>query len=102
MIRKTFFAAMIGLTSISAQAQNTTCKQFAPADVRLLPSRFQDNMRRDSAWISTIPVASLLHSFRNNAGVFTGREGGYMTMNKLGGWESLDCDLRGHITGHLL
>lgn len=29
-------------------------------------------------------------------------KGGYMTVKKLGGWESLDCDLRGHITGHLL
>ena len=44
----------------------------------------------------------LLHSFRNNAGVFAGREGGYMTVKKLGGWESLDCELRGHTTGHLL
>ena len=25
-----------------------------------------------------------------------------MTVKKLGGWESLDCDLRGHTTGHLL
>lgn len=25
-----------------------------------------------------------------------------MTMHHLGGWESLDCDLRGHTTGHLL
>lgn len=25
-----------------------------------------------------------------------------MTVKKLGGWESLDCELRGHITGHLL
>ena len=25
-----------------------------------------------------------------------------MTMKHLGGWESLDCDLRGHTTGHLL
>lgn len=25
-----------------------------------------------------------------------------MTVKKLGGWEALDCDLRGHITGHLL
>lgn len=29
-------------------------------------------------------------------------EGGYMTVKKLGGWESLDCELRGHTTGHLL
>ena len=75
---------------------------FALKDVRLLPSRFQRNMQRDSAWIANIPVGSLLHSFRNTAGVFSAKEGGYMTMHHLAGWESMDCDLRGHITGHLL
>ena len=25
-----------------------------------------------------------------------------MTVKKYGGWESLDCELRGHTTGHLL
>ena len=50
----------------------------------------------------TIDVNRLLHSFRTNAGVWAGREGGYMTVKKLGGWESLDCELRGHTTGHLL
>jgi DUF1680 family protein len=34
--------------------------------------------------------------------VFSGREGGYFVTQKLGGWESLDCDLRGHTTGHVL
>jgi len=77
-------------------------ERFRPSEVRLLPSRFRDNMERDSVWISSIPVGSLLHSFRNTSGVFSEREGGYMTMPKLGGWESLDCDLRGHTTGHLL
>lgn len=71
-------------------------------DVRLLPSRFKENLERDSAWIVSIGVNQLLHSFRTTAGVFAGREGGYMTVKKLGGWESLDCELRGHITGHLL
>lgn len=75
---------------------------FDLKDVRLLPGRFRDNMIRDSAWMVSIGADRLLHSFRNNAGVFAGREGGYMTVQKLGGWESLDCDLRGHITGHLL
>ena len=75
---------------------------FALSDVKLLPSRFQRNMQRDSAWIASIPVKSLLHSFRNTAGVFSDKEGGYMTMRHLGGWESMDCDLRGHTTGHLL
>ena len=71
-------------------------------DVRLLPSRFRENLERDSAWMVSIGVNQLLHSFRTTAGVFAGREGGYMTVKKLGGWESLDCELRGHITGHLL
>ena len=87
--------------SVQLLAQSTAFP-FALNDVKLLPSRFQRNMQRDSAWIASIPVKSLLHSFRNTAGVFTEKEGGYMTMRHLGGWESLDCDLRGHITGHLL
>ena len=77
-------------------------ESFDLKDVRLLPSRFRDNMLRDSAWMTSIDVNRLLHSFRTNAGVFAGREGGYMTVKKLGGWESLDCELRGHTTGHML
>ena len=84
-----------------ASAQ-VSVQSFAPGDVRGLPSRFQRNMQRDSVWIASIPVRSLLHSFRNTAGVFSDKEGGYMTMAHLAGWESMDCDLRGHITGHLL
>lgn len=77
-------------------------KSFELQDVRLLPSRFQDNMKLDAAWMLSLSTKSLLHSFRNNAGVFSGLEGGYKTVPKLGGWEALDCDLRGHTTGHLL
>ena len=95
-----FFCIFVSLCSLTLQAQ--TVQPFALRDVKLLPSRFQDNMRRDSAWIQSIPVKSLLHSFRNTAGVFSDKEGGYMTMKHLAGWESMDCDLRGHITGHLL
>lgn len=79
-----------------------TVESFDLKDVRLLPSRFRENMMRDSAWMVSIDVNRLLHSFRTTAGVFAGREGGYMTVKKLGGWESLDCELRGHTTGHLL
>lgn len=77
-------------------------ESFDLRDVRLLPGRVRDNLERDSAWMASIPVNRLLHSFRNNAGVFAGLEGGYESVKKLGGWESLDCDLRGHTTGHLL
>lgn len=75
---------------------------FDLKDVRLLPGRVHDNLKRDSAWMASIGVNKLLHSFRNNAGVFAGLEGGYESVKKLGGWESLDCDLRGHTAGHLL
>ena len=56
------------LSMLSASAQ-LVCQPFALKDVRLLPSRFQRNMQRDSAWIASVPVNSLLHSFRNTAGV---------------------------------
>lgn len=79
-----------------------TVESFDLKDVRLLPGRFRENMMRDSAWMVSIDVNRLLHSFRTTAGVFAGREGGYITVKKLGGWESLDCELRGHTTGHLL
>ena len=75
---------------------------FDLQDVLLLDSPFKENMERESKWILSIDVDRLLHSFRNSAGVFSGKEGGYFTIKKLGGWESLDCDLRGHTTGHIL
>ena len=84
------------------QSSQLLCQPFKMTQVHLLPSRFQENMKRDSAWMMSIPVNSLLQSFRNTSGAFSSREGGYMTVKKLGGWEALDCDLRGHITGHLL
>jgi len=98
---KCFIILLTFLMSSSLNGQ-TTVQPFKLTEVKLLPSRFLDNMKRDSAWIQSIPVNSLLHSFRTNAGLFSSKEGGYMTMKRLGGWESLDCDLRGHITGHLL
>lgn len=85
-----------------AIGNHAQCQPFQMNQVHLLPSRFQENMKRDSAWMMSIPVSSLLQSFRNTSGAFSSREGGYMTVKKLGGWEALDCDLRGHITGHLL
>src|SRR5688572_5747058 len=56
-------------------------------DVHLLDSRFTQNMQREEAWLSAIDVNSLLHSFRTNAGVYSGNEGGYSTVKKLAGWE---------------
>lgn len=81
---------------------NVKVYSFDMKDVKLLPSIFRDNMERESKWILSLEAPRLLQSFRNTAGIFSSREGGYMTINKLGGWESLDCDLRGHSTGHIM
>lgn len=75
---------------------------FDLKEVRLLDSPFKENMERESKWLMSLSTDRLLHSFRNTAGVYAGREGGYMTVKKLGGWESLDCELRGHTTGHIM
>lgn len=89
------YLAIEGTETMAARA-------FDLRDVSLLPGRFRDNLARDSAWIISLPADRLLHSFRNNAGVFAGLEGGYESVRKLGGWESLDCDLRGHTAGHMM
>ncbi len=75
---------------------------FDLQDIKLLDSRFKQNMEREQQWLMSIGVGRLLHSFRNNAGVFSATEGGYDAGIKLAGWESPDCDLRGHTTGHIL
>ncbi len=118
-MKRFFVFVLVAFVAASVQAQSlypgqaeeklvvrnraeVVAQAFDLEDIRLLPSRFRDNMERDSAWMMSLSCNRLLHSFRNNSGVFSSREGGYMTMKKYGGWESLDCDLRGHTTGHLL
>lgn len=75
---------------------------FDLSDVRLLDGRFKQNMEREQRWLLSIDTKRLLHSFRTNAGIYDANEGGYFEVRKLGGWESLDCDLRGHSMGHIL
>lgn len=75
---------------------------FDLQDVRLLDSRFTQNSKREEAWLLSIDVNRMLYSFRTNAGVPSELEGGYTSLRKLAGWESLDCELRGHAIGHIL
>ena len=99
---QSFYPGMFDNKQVVAGKAKNAVQCFPLSDIRLLPSRFKDNMRRDSSWMISLPVASLVHSFQVTAGINSGREGGYMTVEKLGGWESLDCELRGHAVGHLL
>jgi len=75
---------------------------FPLEQVRLTQSRWQENMQRDSAWVCSITSQQALHNFRTMVGLYSAKEGGYDTFTKMGGWESPDCDLRGHAVGHLL
>lgn len=76
--------------NITAKAQS-----FNLSDVKLLDSRFKQNMERDAKWMLSINNASLLHTWRLNAGIASNAQ-------PLGGWESPNCELRGHIMGHIL
>jgi len=68
---------------------------FDLQNVRLLDSRFKDNMERDGKWLLALSSKRLLHSWRVIAGIGSNAK-------PLGGWESLDCELRGHTMGHVL
>ncbi len=68
---------------------------FNLRDVRLLKSPFTANMKRDGQWLLSIGANRLLHNFRVNAGM-------KIYAKALGGWESMDSELRGHITGHAM
>ena len=67
---------------------------FDYSDVRLLDGPFKRAMEVDQRWLKEADVNRFLHAFRVTAGLATGAQ-------NLGGWESLDCELRGHTTGHL-
>ncbi len=77
-------------------------QSFDLSQVKLLDSPFKENSMRESEWILSFPVKRLLHSFRTTAGVYSDYEGGHYAIEPLGGWESLDCELRGHSIGHIL
>ncbi len=105
-----FVACILSFSEIS-EGRGAEAVAYPLSEVQLLdaagskPSKWRLNQQLDSAWICSFPVQRLLHSFRTTAGAWTAYEGGYSgreQVDKLGGWESLDCDLRGHATGHLL
>jgi DUF1680 family protein len=75
---------------ITAKAQS-----FNLNNVKLLPGRFKENMERDAKWMLSISNASLLHTWRLNAGIASNAK-------PLGGWEAPNCELRGHSMGHML
>jgi uncharacterized protein len=93
--------SLIGVVSvlwaINAQAQTIDLKAepFALTDVRLLDSPFKAAQEVDGKYILSLDADRLLHDFRVNAGLPSSAQ-------PLGGWESPNCELRGHFVGHYL
>ncbi len=68
---------------------------FPMPDVRLLPSFWKDMMELNRSYLYSLPNERLAYNFRINAGIASDAD-------PLGGWESPDCELRGHYVGHYL
>jgi DUF1680 family protein/cyclophilin family peptidyl-prolyl cis-trans isomerase len=68
---------------------------FDLKDVRLLDGPFKHAMDLNGAYILSLDVDRLLHTFRLNAGIPSAAQ-------PLGGWEEPGCELRGHFVGHYL
>ena len=75
--------------------QNPAVYSFDLKEVKLLDSRFKENMERNGKWLLGMDLKRLMHSWKVNAGIATNAK-------SLGGWETLDGELRGHTAGHVL
>lgn len=73
---------------------------FPPSAVRLLPSKFDENLKRNRAVLMAIEPANLLWQFRVTAGLASPDETN--AIRRLGGWEAPRGELRGHTCGHWL
>ena len=68
---------------------------FNLKEVCLLEEPFKEAMERDRKYLHELESDRLLHMFRLNAGLPS-------SAKPLGGWESPDCELRGHSMVHYL
>ncbi|MEZ4669435.1 MAG: glycoside hydrolase family 127 protein [Anaerolineae bacterium] len=73
----------------------TTVQPFTLQQVRLLEGVFKEAMLRDQRFLLELEPDRLLRMFRVNVGLPS-------TAEPYGGWESPDCELRGHSLGHYM
>jgi len=93
-------AAMLMLVSGLACAEvrqvvPLAAEPFPLQDVRLLEGPFKHAMELDRQYLLSLDCDRLLHNFRVQAGLPS-------SARPLGGWESPQCELRGHTVGHYL
>jgi uncharacterized protein len=94
----TLYSQYVGqFTGIQSVKPQVPIKAFSfdLNDVKLLASRFKENMELDGKWLLEINNNKLLHSWKVNAGMQSNGK-------PYGGWEALDVELRGHSAGHVL
>jgi len=65
---------------------------FPMAQVRLRDGLLNSAMEINRRYLHSIPNDRLMHTFHLTAGLPT-------TAEPLGGWEAIDCELRGHFAG---
>lgn len=92
------FSQYVGQFSASQTIQpqiSVKAYSFDLSDVKLLDSRFKENMERDGKWLLSINNKRLLHTWRIYAGIPSNAK-------PYAGWEGVNVELRGHTMGHVL
>jgi DUF1680 family protein len=88
-------AAASQLKSASPDKAPEAATSFPLGQVRLSDGPFLTAQESNRRVLHRLPVDRLVYNFRINAGLPS-------PAHPLGGWESPDCELRGHFTGHYL
>ena len=89
------FLPLIALLSAFQSLAQAPISSFSNADVKLNPSWIKQREALNTAYLHQLDPERLLYNFRINAGLPS-------SAKPMEGWESPDCGLRGHFTGHYL
>ncbi|HSO86506.1 MAG TPA: beta-L-arabinofuranosidase domain-containing protein [Draconibacterium sp.] len=90
-----FILSFLSFSGILQTVAQTPVSSFSNAEVKLNPSWIKQCEVLNTAYLQQLDPERLLHNFRVNAGLPS-------SAKPLEGWESPDCGLRGHFTGHYL
>ncbi len=86
--------ALVFICNTSGLAQNNL-SAFKGTEVKISDSWLKSRENLNTAYLYQLDPERLLHNFRVNAGIPSSAQ-------PLEGWESPQCGLRGHFTGHYL
>ena len=95
LIQVFLFISLPALSGYLQSVAQPLVLPFPADDVKLNPSWIKQRETLNTAYLHQLDPERLLHNFRVNAGFPS-------PVKPLEGWESPDCGLRGHFTGHYL